>query len=266
MLGRIEPPAGRPFPSSTAPLRPPRNLQQEELGMVTLPPADPIHRGVRRAAERGVTLLELMVVVAIIGILSALTIASVARGRPRARLDEAAKGLQASLGEARQRAMASGRDVVVAFYARTVTSKGTGRLVVYFDGAGGFASGAAIAPNPSLCTFDPVALTTVAPNEVLSFFDVPVGLVFAAPTAVTALEFPDTSVPVPLAGCSFCDPGTGAGAIRFDARGQAGFFSTCGVATAPNLGGSLSLVAAEAGGAKVITVRPSGGSRIYDGN
>ena len=234
--------------------------------MVTPRPAKPVHRGARRAAERGITLIELMVVLAIVGILAALTITSVARGRPRARLDVAAKALQAAMGAARQRALGSGRDVVVAFYTRTVTSQGTGRLVVYFDGAGGFASGAATAPNPTLCTFDPVTLATVAPNEVLDSFDLPLSLVFASPTAVTALEFPDTTVPVPVGGCSFCDVGTGAGAIRFDSRGQASFFSTCGVATAPNLGGSLSLVAADAGSAKVVTVRPYGGSRIYDGN
>ncbi len=266
MLGRTDAPARRPIPLSAAPLTPPRNLHSRYVGMMTRRPTDPIHRGARSAAERGITLIELMVVIAIIGILTAMTIASVARGRPRARLDVAAKGLQAALGTARQRALGSGRDVVVAFYTRTVTSQGTGRMVVYFDGAGGFASGAAIAPNPTLCTFNPVTLTTSAPNEVLEFFDVPIGLAFAPPAAVTALEFPDTAVPVPAGGCSFCDAGTGAGAIRFDARGQASFFSTCGVAAAPNLGGSLSIVGAEVGSAKVVTVRPSGGSRIYDGS
>jgi hypothetical protein len=137
-------------------------------------------------------------------------------------------------------------------------------VVVYFDGAGGFASGNVTAPNPSFCTFDPVALTTAAPNDILDTLDLPLGVVFAAPSAATPLEFPDTTVPVPVAGCSFCDAGTRSGAVRFDSRGGASFFSKCGVSTTPNVGGSVAVVAAEVGGAKQIMIRPYGGSRIYD--
>ncbi len=76
------------------------------------------------------------------------------------------------------------------------------------------------------------------------------------------LPFPYNKVPLPATGCSFC--GADRGAIRFDARGRASFFSTCGApGDFPN-GGSISLTSTEVSGSRLLVVTPYGGVRFFD--
>jgi prepilin-type N-terminal cleavage/methylation domain-containing protein len=211
----------------------------------------------------GFTLIELMVVVAIVGIVAALAAMSFNQSQPRARLVSVAADIEGELRMARQKALASGRDVLVLVYGNQVTGSGTGRVLAYYDGASGFADGTAAAPNPTLCTFNPITLATQAPNDILDQLDLPNRVVVGAPGIMPAFEYPDTLVPPPATGCSFCGAGN-SGAIRFDARGRATFYSTCGNPVVANFGGSIGLLASDANGGKVIIVRPYGTVRTYD--
>jgi type II secretory pathway pseudopilin PulG len=210
--------------------------------------------------------MEMMVVLAIIGIVAAAAISVYLRGRPRAQLASAATDALAMLRSARQQALGSGRDVVALVYPGQTTGKGTGRLVIYDDGATGFVTGTATAPNPTFCTFSPATMITQAPNDILDTLDVPSLVAIAAPLNFPVMPFPDSTVPMPVAGCSFCDPVAKRGAIRFDSKGRATFYATCGapLPSSVGLGGAISLTSAEVGGSKVLVVTPLGVARVYD--
>ncbi len=212
-------------------------------------------------APRGFTLLEVAVTVAILGVLVALSWSSYSRTRPRARLATTATDIHAMIHGARQQALATGHEVSILFYPAQSTGSGTGRVVEYLDMAGGFMTDTAPAGYPSFCTFDPGTLATQAPNDILDTLDIPQLVAIAPPANPVALTFP-YNVPPPTTGCSFC--GASRGGIRFDSRGRATFFSTCGAPAPSPGGGSISLTSADLAGSRVLAVTPTGNTRIFD--
>jgi prepilin-type N-terminal cleavage/methylation domain-containing protein len=244
---------------------------------------DEARSGGRRRGASGFTLMEMMVTVAIVAIVAALAYSSYARDRPRRRLSSTADEIQNALRSARQQALGSGRDVAVLFYPAQATGAGTGRVVVYFDGGGGFMAGAPPAGDPSFCTFDPATLATgpvTDRNRILNTIDLPNPVRMSIPADLVALNFPYNAVPAPLTGCSFCAAGIsvpdatgvlrpvpGPGGIRFDARGRTTFYSTCGPPGPSTAGGSISLTApgtSGVGGTYVLVVTPAGVVRTFN--
>jgi prepilin-type N-terminal cleavage/methylation domain-containing protein len=222
----------------------------------------------KASARRGFTLIELITAVAVCGIIAALAFSSYSRTRPRARLASTAVGVQAMIHAARQQALSSGREVSVLFYPAQVTGQGTGRVVVYADNAGGFMLGGAALPAgfPSFCTFNPGSPAAPLPNDLPDSLDLPLHVAVAPPANPVVLPFPYNQVPPPPTGCSFCDAGMTQGAIHFDSRGRATFYTSCGTASQvlPNSGGSISFTSDELAGSRVLVVTPNGMVRAFD--
>ncbi len=192
----------------------------------------------RNRASRGFTMVEVMVTVAIVGILASLAAIGMDRYKPRANLSSTAAQLHALLRGARQNALATGRDTVVMFFPQFANPLGgTGRIVIYEDGAGTFFSGAA---TPNFGSYDPAKAPAGERADVLEMLDLPRGItVGVGGMAVPALSPPyDRITP---GACTFC--GTlahGRGAVVFSSRGKAWFFSANG-SPASVAGGSVAL-------------------------
>ena len=97
----------------------------------------------RSSARRGFTLIELMVVVAIVGVLAAMTLFLFGRQKGRQEVDQMALELRAIMNGARQTAFSTGEPVVLVVFPDLPTSSGRGRLVLYRDGNFSLFSGAA---------------------------------------------------------------------------------------------------------------------------
>lgn len=195
-----------------------------------------------RHAQRGFTMIEMMVVIAIIAVIAALATASIIRSRPRANLAGAAVDLQALLHGARQQALAAGDDVVVMVFPGYVgVGDSVGRVVVYRDG------NHTLFDDAAAVNFDDYAPATPAADsrsEVLETLDLPPAVRIGPANgmgATAVLPAPFAAIPVNL-DCTFC-AGTGAGrrgAVLFDSRGRATFYAANG-APLTVAGGSLSL-------------------------
>jgi len=188
---------------------------------------------------RGFTLLEMMVTVAVIGIVATMVVIGFGRQKPRARLSGAAVELQALLHEARQNALATGRvTAVMVFPAFQATSDfGTGRFVVYEDGAGTFFT----AGGPvNFGAFVPDSGSVGPQSRIVTDMNLS-REVAVGPSdgqgAAAVMAAPYGRVPI-TAACTFCVANRGA--IAFNSQGQASFYSGNG----PPLdvaGGSVSL-------------------------
>jgi len=188
---------------------------------------------VRPLRPRGFTLLEVLTVVAIIGVLAALAVAVPRWGRERATLSNIGVELQALIHQARQTALSESEDVAVVFFPTFANpAGGVGRVVVYRDQNGNF-FGAGV---PSLQSYDPALPGFEAGDAVLEVWDLPRQVELGTVTAA-ALPAPYNTIPAATA-CSFCAGGRGA--IRFDSRGRARFYGTVGP-PAQVTGGSVSL-------------------------
>lgn len=205
---------------------------------------------------RGVTLTELMVVLAVVAIVAAIASNRMTRSRPRASLIGSTVELRALLHQARQQALVSGADVAVLVYPGVSgQADSLGRVVVYQDALFNFFNAASAV---HFGAYDPIALggaTDAGGNfkgEVIETHDLPKGVVFGPASGMgtsATLPAPFNTIPVTKE-CSFC-VGTGAarrGAVVFDHRGRARFYGADGPPMVVD-GGSLSLTTAELQGA-----------------
>jgi len=199
---------------------------------------------------RGLTLVELMTVVAIVGIVAAVAGYSMTRSRPRATLSGTAIELRGLVHQARLQALASGANVAVMFFPGVSGAPDSlGRVVVYQDNAFDlFNATSAI----HFGDYDALARRTGPRGEIVAILDLPRGVTFGPATGLGAsatLPAPHDTIPV-TSDCTFC-AGAGTarrGAVVFDPRGRASFRDADGPALAV-VGGSISVTAAELQGA-----------------
>jgi prepilin-type N-terminal cleavage/methylation domain-containing protein len=199
---------------------------------------------------RGFTLVELMVVVAIMAVIAALASFQMSRSRPRASLAGATVELRALLHQARQQALVSGSDVaVLVFPGVSGDAHSLGRVVVYQDGDSSFFNDASAV---RLGAYNPLLLGAGPRGQVIETYDLPRDVTFGPPAGLgiaAALPAPFATIPVG-AECTFC-LGAGAarrGALVFDPRGRARFYNKDGPPLVVD-GGSLSLTAPSLQGA-----------------
>jgi prepilin-type N-terminal cleavage/methylation domain-containing protein len=197
---------------------------------------------------RGVTLIELAVVLALIAVIVTVTGVSMRRARPRATLGGATIELRGLLHQARQQALVSGADVaVMIFPGVSGEANSLGRVVVYQDALFSFFNaGSAV----HFGNYDPLALNGAfdvngnLKGEVIESINLPRGVVFGPARGMgtsARLVAPFNSIPV-TSECTFC-LGAGAarrGAVVFDSRGRARFYGADGPPQVVD-GGSISL-------------------------
>jgi prepilin-type N-terminal cleavage/methylation domain-containing protein len=209
-----------------------------------------------RRAQAGVSLLEIMVVVAIIGVLAGLSVAAYGKIGAASAPRNAVNDLTAALTRARSAATESQSDVWVIVYpafnkSPPAASGGPGAYFLYEDKAGTFnraAGGAAgevyYQGGAGGVSFDPVADTLYgtasAEGRLLdsAFLDEYPGrnVLFALPTGgvtMAASDPPFAGLPVASA-CTFCSGAPLRGAIIFSADGSARFVDGSGAPVAAN--------------------------------
>jgi prepilin-type N-terminal cleavage/methylation domain-containing protein len=210
--------------------------------------------------RRGFTLIELMVVLAVAGILAGLAVSSFGRARPRLKMTGFLVELRGLLHGARQTALLTGKPVVVMVFPDQVTPSGTGRIIVYQDGNGDFFSAAAPV---NFGGYDPTTQVAGSLSEVLEVLDLPpnvrVGPIDGMGSAAT-LKAPFAGIAVNTR-CGFCTGAGGRGAVVFQPLGHVTFQDANGPALALPSGASLSLRADQpelpttaAAGAEVRTI------------
>jgi type IV fimbrial biogenesis protein FimT len=217
-----------------------------------------VPRNQRRS--RGFTLIEMMLTVAVIGIIAALGYSSLGRLRPRATLATTVTELHSILHGARMSAVATGHEVGVLIFPNTPgQTTSLGRIIVYEDGNHDFfkPTGAV-----KFSTYDPTSNLAGTLSQILTTYDLPAGVVFGPPAGMGS----GTHLPAPIDGiivnsdCSFCDMATvRRGGIRFDSRGRATFYDANGVKDVIG-GGSFALTSSDVGGLKVLAIMASTGA------
>ena len=212
-----------------------------------------------RQRASGFTLLEVMVVVAIIGILAGLSVTTLSRMQPRMDVMGALDDLSATLAQAQARAQAGGGDVWVVFVPTSTgtSTRARGGILVYEDLDRDLAFGALVindagqlvtAPEPG----DELLGTTWYDDEPFQ------GRVQLAlkPGEGFSLNAPFSGA---AATCNFCSNGPGGlrGAIVFQANGEVRLVDGTGAQVANLNAGVVTLSSDAARGA--LAVAPATG-------
>lgn len=201
--------------------------------------------------HRGFTLLELMIVVAIIGLVATMSVSTFIQLGAKNATQSAANDIYSTLQSARSRSEQRGSDIYVMVFPRfdkktASVSGGVGALFVYEDVDGDFLTGSGPCSGAAECSwtnFLPPNNITSAPTErdrlLASIYldDYPRANVKFGKEVSQAWSFPFTSIATgaDANGCSFCQTGD-MGAVLFT-DGQAVLLDNAGVAQAPRVGG-----------------------------
>ncbi len=225
--------------------------------------------GVKRA--RGFTIVELVTVIAIVGIVAALAWSNFSRQKPRANLMGAAVELESLLRNARQNAITRGIDTIVLVFPNAASPTansvgGVGRFITVEDGAHTFFTGTPT----NLSRFDPAIADGgtgfgAAVGALIGTFDLPAGITVGIGSTVQDLSATPYAG-ITVSDCSFCT-GSGTsrrGAIAFDARGRARFYSPDANTPLAAQGASLAIQGTDAIGYRLLVITPAtGGVRLF---
>jgi len=210
-----------------------------------------------KGRSRGYTLLELMITVAVIGIVAAASITYLGGFRRRVSLQSMMHEVDALMGEARLRAIENGRNNLVLFYPPTAARPG--RIVHYEDAASTF-FGAAV---PNFGSLDPMAPVAGGSSVVVDTITMPSTANIGA-SGIAALPAPLATIAVNTA-CGFCAAGGDRrGAVVFDSRGRASFYSGVGAALVVNGGASISFVDSQSTARWLLVVTSGGGVQLIN--